>query len=581
MFNVMFKLKDFFKQYKKDYIISFITMISSNLLSVVIPYLIGLLVDHIVSENLTYMRLLEVSALFLLCLIAAYLLEFVWSFYLFTGAAKLQRNMRERLMAHFLEMRSIFYEKFRVGDLMARATEDVRAISDTAGYGMMVLMNATLFLTTIIGMMGFTVSWRLTIASLLPLSILAYVFDKLGNKVEKRFQVAQTAFSDLNNDVLEVVDGIRVIRAYVKESDYIDKFRTQTESMLEKNNKVAEINALFMPLVKIIVGASNLIAFGYGAFLVLEGALTVGDMVAFQMYLGMILWPMISIGELTNVLRQGSASMVRVDEVFATNDEMEKGGTKVIETADEIKMHGLNFKYPSSQEVNLSKIDLAIPKGKTLGIIGKTGAGKTTLLRQILREYPLGEGIFRYGEENILTYEKHQIQRLIGYVPQDHILFSRSVRENIAFGKGETNDEEIMNSLRIAAFEEDLLNMEKGLDTMIGEKGVSISGGQKQRISLARALIKQPEILILDDALSAVDAKTEQKIIKNIQRVRAGETTLISTHRLSAVRQADEIIVLEKGQIVERGSHEELLQKKGWYYEQYLRQELKEGGEKC
>lgn len=578
MFDVMFKLKDFFNQYKKDYIISFFTMILSNIFSVFIPYLIGQLVDYIATDELTVSTLLQVVGVFILSIIAAYVFEYMWSYYLFTGAAKLQRNLRGELMSHFLKMRSIFYEKFRVGDLMARSTQDVRAIAETAGYGIMVLMNATLFLTTIISMMGLTVSWRLTIVSLLPLFILAYAFDKLGNELEVRFKDAQDSFSDLNNDVLEVIDGLRVIRAYVKEDDYVEKFRTQTESMLAKNNLVAEINALFMPVAKLIIGLSNIVSFGYGAYLVLEGSLSVGNIVSFQMYLGMIVWPIISIGELTNVLRQGSASMKRVEEVLETDDEMEDSGVKVIETADDIIMQGLYFKYPSSQTHNLSDINVVIPKGKMLGIVGKTGAGKTTLLRQILRQYPLGEGEMLYGKDNILSLKSHQFQRLIGYVPQDHILFSKSVRENIAFGANDISEDDIQKAVRIAALEQDLLNMDKGLDTMVGEKGVAVSGGQKQRISLARALIKDPEILILDDALSAVDAKTERQIIDNIQKVRAGKTTLIATHRLSAIRQADEIIVLEGGQIVERGTHEELIALRGWYYEQFVRQELREGG---
>ena len=579
MFDVMLKLKDFFTKYKKDYIISFLTMIASNLFSVFIPYLIGQLIDYIVRDELTLNLLIRIVGVFLFSLIASYIFEFIWSYYLFTGAAKLQRNMRDNLMAHFLNMRSIFFEKYRVGDLMARSTQDVRAIADTAGYGMMVLMNATLFLTTIIGMMGISVSWRLTLFSLLPLALLAYAFDKLGNEVEQRFSVAQESFSSLNNDVLEVVDGIRVIRAYVKEADYVQKFRDQTESMLKKNNRVADINAMFMPLVKIITSICTVISFGYGAFLVYEGALSVGNIVAFQMYLSMIVWPIISIGELTNVLRQGSSAMHRVEDVLDTTDDMEEDGIKIIENSNDITMRGLNFQYPTSHEMNLSHIDIRIPKGKMLGIVGKTGAGKTTLLRQFLRQYPLGEGEFRYGKNEVLNYKRRQVQGLIGYVPQDHVLFSRSVRDNIAFGKGQATDQEILDSIRIAAFDEDLLKMDEGLDTMIGEKGVSISGGQKQRISLARALIKNPEILILDDALSAVDAKTEQKIISNIQKVRANKTTIISTHRLSAVKEADEIIVLEAGQIIERGNHEELLSLQGWYYEQYLRQELKEGGQ--
>ncbi len=370
-----------------------------------------------------------------------------------------------------------------------------------------------------------------------------------------------------------------MIRAYVKEDDYVEKFRQQTESMLAKNNRVADANALFSPLTKVTLSVSNLISFGYGAYLVSKGQLSVGDIVAFQMYLGMIVWPIMSIGELTNVLRQGSASMERVETVLSANDSMEADGSKVIETVDDITVHGLSFKYPSSQDVNLDQIDVVIPKGKTLGIVGKTGAGKTTFIRQLLRQYPLGSGDLMVGTEPILAYKGKTVQNLIGYVPQDHILFSKSVRDNIAFGKGSATDDEIMASIRIASFEDDLKKMAEGLDTMIGEKGVSISGGQKQRISIARALIKDPEILILDDSLSAVDAKTEQKIVENIKQLRSGKTTIISTHRLSAVKQADEIIVMEDGKIIERGSHDALISRKGWYYTQYLRQELKAGAD--
>lgn len=579
MFSVLFKLKDFFSKHKKVYIISFLAMIFSNLFRVFIPYIIGQTIDYIVKKELTTGLLTQILIAFVVSLVASYVLELLWSYLLFTGAAKLQRNIRSDLMNHFLNMRSVFYEKFRVGDLMARSTQDVRSVAETAGYGMMVLMDSTLFLVIITSMMSVTISWKLTLFSLLPLMVLAYVFGKVGDVVEKRYTVSQDAFSSLNNDVLEVVDGIRVIRAYVKEESYLNKFREQTEDLLDKNNKVAEANALFMPLVKTFTALSTIISFGYGVYFVHNGVLTVGDIIAFQLYLQMIVWPIISIGELTNILRQGSASMKRVEEVLYAKDDMENQGTLSIEGSENIMLKDLSFQYPSSAAHNLNQIDIEILKGKTLGIVGKTGAGKTTLLRQFLRQYPLGEGVFRYGDVDIADLGDQELQGLIGYVPQDHILFSRSVRENIAFGKLEASDDEILESIRIASFDEDLQHMSEGLETLVGEKGVSVSGGQKQRISLARALIKNPEILMLDDSLSAVDAKTEQNIITNIKENRADKTTIISTHRLSSIKEADEIIVLDEGRIIERGTHNELVEGQGWYYEQFMRQELKAGDE--
>ena len=536
MFSILFKLKDFFSEYKKDYVISFLSMIFSNLFRVFIPYIIGETIDYIVKGELTTALLARILIVFVVSLIASYALELLWSYVLFTGSARLQRDIRSDLMNHFLNMRSVFYEKFRVGDLMARSTQDVRSIAETAGYGMMVLMDSTLFLVIIISMMSVTISWQLTLFSLIPLVVLAYIFGKVGDIVEKRYTISQDAFSELNNDVLEVVDGIRVIRAYVKEESYVNKFREQTEHLLEKNNKVAEANALFMPLVKAFSAMSTIISFGYGAYSVFNGVLTVGDIIAFQLYLQMIIWPMISIGELTNVLRQGSASMNRVEEVLYAKDDMGEYGALAISGTENIMMEDFLFQYPSSTSYNLSKINIEISKGKMLGIVGKTGAGKTTLLRQFLRQYPLGDGTFKYGEMDVAELGDQELQRLIGYVPQDHILFSRSVRENIAFGKLEATDDEILESVRVASFDEDLAHMSEGLETLVGEKGVSISGGQKQRISLARALIKNPEILMLDDSLSAVDAKTEQNIIKNIKENRVDKTTIISTHRLSAIK---------------------------------------------
>jgi ATP-binding cassette subfamily B protein len=582
MFEVLKKLKFFFKENTWRYILSFFSLAVSNVAAVIIPYIIGRFIDAIVTEEMNTQLLWRYALQFGGLILLTYAVDFIWGYGFFGGAYKLQKQMRRSLMGHFLRMRAPYFEKFRTGDLMARGTQDIRSVADTAGYGMMVLMNATGTSLMIILMMGTTVSWSLTLATILPMIPLALIFKRQGAKVDEAYEVAQKAFSTVNDDVLEMIDGIRVIRAYVKEQDFIKTFQNQTSDLLKKNNRVTDISAVFAPAVKGVEGLAIMISLSYGAYLVAEGLSSVGDIVAFQMYLGMMIWPIIAVSELILILRQGSASMRRVEEITQATDDLSFEGTIEAQNVDDLQFNQFNFKYGSSETINLENIELTLPKGKTLGIVGKTGAGKTTFIRQLLNQFPLGTGDFNMGREAYHSYEDASLRRLIGYVPQDHVLFSRSVRENIAFGKKEATEEEILRSIQLASFEDDLKNMEKGLDTLIGEKGVSISGGQKQRISIARALIKDPDILILDDSLSAVDAKTEQNIIQNIQAEREGKTTIISTHRLSAVKQADEIIVMDNGRVVERGNHDELIALRGWYYEQFLRQEInekKEGGE--
>jgi ATP-binding cassette subfamily B protein len=576
MFDVLVKLKFYFKENKWQYLGSFIALAISNIFSVIIPFIIGRFIDAIVTGEMNADVLRTYTLQFAGLVIITYGLDFLWGYGLFAGAYKLQKEMRSKLMRHFLRMRAPYFEKFRTGDLMARGTQDISALADTAGYGMLVLMSATGFTATLVIMMGLTVHWGLTFAAVIPMLPMAYVIKVKGAQVDEAYEIAQKSFSSVNDDVLEMIDGMRVIRAYVKEADFIDKFKEQTSGLLKKNNKVSEIAAIFAPTVKAFEGLSIMIALSYGAILVAQGTLSVGDIVAFQMYLGMMIWPIISVSELVLILRQGSASMRRVDEIRYATDELNFKGTIEAEQVDDFEFDEFTFRYSSSETINLDKIRLDLKKGKTLGIVGKTGSGKTTLIRQLLNQFPLGSGTFNMGSSAYSEYNDPSLRRLIGYVPQDHVLFSRSVRDNIAFGKKEATDEDILESIRMASFEEDLKNMNRGLDTMIGEKGVSISGGQKQRISIARALIKDPDILILDDSLSAVDAKTEQTIIHNIQQVREGKTTIISTHRLSAVKEADEIIVLDNGTILERGTHDELIDKRGWYYEQFTKQEIKE-----
>ena len=577
MFSVLFKLKWFFKENRKRYTVALILLMITNVLVVIPPWIIGEAIDSIYMQTLTTKLLVTLLGSMLLIMAVNYACNFVWQYQLFGGAYVIERQLRGRLMHHFLKMTPTFYEKNKTGDLMARSTNDLRAISETTGFGIMTLIDSTLYLLTLILTMGFLVSWQLTLAAILPLPILAFIMQVLGKKIHERYMVAQKAFGDLNDDVLEAVAGVRVVRAYVQERATEKDFADMTEDVFEKNMDVERIDALFMPISKILTSLTYMIGLGYGAYLVSIGDMTLGGLVTFNVYLGMIVWPMFAIGELINVLQRGNASLDRVTETLDYEEDVKNSNQPIdVERPESVGFKDVNFTYPTSSSVNLANVKLDLNRGETLGIVGKTGSGKTTFVKQLLREYPAGEGEIALSGVPLKSITKERVRDWIGYVPQDHVLFSRSVRENILFGRPDATEEEIAETIRLSHFEKDLEMLTEGLDTLVGEKGVALSGGQKQRISIARALVKNPEILILDDSLSAVDAKTEAKIIENIQEERSGKTTIITTHRLSAVQHADWIIVLDDGRVIEAGTHEELLGMNGWYKEQFDRQQIGE-----
>ncbi|OEC00746.1 multidrug ABC transporter ATP-binding protein [Lysinibacillus sphaericus] len=578
MFDVLSKLSWFFKQYWKQYTIAIVLLIIASGLEVIPPYLLGSIIDILTAGTMTTAILTKYLLIFVAIIVGGYVLNFVWQFRLFEGAINLEKMLRRNLMQHFLRMTPTFYEKNRTGDLMARATNDLNAVSLTAGFGIMTLIDSTIYMGCIIFAMGYMISWKLTFFAMLPVPIMAILIQYLGKIVHERYMKAQDAFGELNDSVLESVAGVRVVRAYVQEKKDEANFAAMSEVVYEKNMHTAKINALFGPITKVGTGISYVVALGYGAHLVSTEAMSLGQLVTFTVYLGLAVWPIFAIGELINVMQQGNASLDRVQETLRYEADVQNSATpQAVATPNAIGFNDLSFQYPMSHVKNLERISLSLKKGQTLGIVGKTGAGKTTFLRQLLREYPIGEGQLSIDGIDITAQTKEQLLDWIGYVPQDHVLFSRTIRENILFGKEDATEEELKQAIHAAYFEKDLAHLPMGLETLVGEKGVSLSGGQKQRVSIARALIKDPEILILDDSLSAVDAKTEAKIIENIQRERQDRTTIITTHRLSGIQHADMIIVLDEGQIVEQGTHEQLLSQQGWYKEQFDRQQL-EGG---
>jgi ATP-binding cassette subfamily B protein len=580
VFSVFKKISWFFKQYWKRYTVAISLLIIVSILDVIPPKIIGIAIDDIQFGQMTSERLRELLVYFGALIVLSYGITYVWMYQLFGGAHLIERILRYRFMRHLLSMTPSFYEKNRTGDLMARATNDLKAISMTAGFGILTLIDSTIFMIIIIIVMSFTISLKLTLAALLPLPLMAIAINYYGKLIHQRFTVAQNAFGDLNDNVLESIAGVRVIRAYVQEKADEKRFNDMTEDVYNKNIAVAKVDALFEPTIKILVGLSYVIGLGYGAYLVFHQIITLGELISFNIYLGMLIWPMFAVGELINILQRGNASLDRVNEILTYEaDVKDHDNPDEVTVAESIVFSNVTFRYPTSTNDNLKNVSLHVKRGETIGIVGKTGSGKTTLLKQLLREYPLGTGQLKVSGIPLEAIAIDSVHSWVGYVPQEQILFSRTIRENLQFGKDEVSEQEIDNALHLAAFNHDLAILPKGLDTLVGEKGVALSGGQKQRISIARALIKDPEILLLDDAMSAVDGKTEAKIIENIRKERAGKTTFITAHRLSAVQHADWIVVMDEGEIVEEGTHEQLLKEGKWYKEQFDRQQSDSYGE--
>lgn len=575
MFQAIKKLMWFFKDHWKRYSIAIILLLIANVVEVLPPWIVGQTIDKISDHSLTEQIYHQLVIIFIIVLILAYIVNYIWRTLIFSGSQILESIMRRKLMQKFLSMSPTFFEKNQTGDLMAKSTNDLNQIRNTAGIGILTLIDSTTFMGTIILTMGITVSWKLTLCALIPLPLLAILEIELGKRIHKRYLISQKSFGDMNDSVLESIEGVRVTRAYVQEDKLNKDFKNMTESVVEKFMNVEKMDAFFQPITIIITAMSQVIGIGYGAFLVNSGEMTIGGLISFTVYLNMLVWPMFSVGILINIMQRGNASIDRVEETLNEAETVIDLENKGIPSHD-IGMNSVVFKYPSSESINLNNINIILGKGETLGIVGATGSGKTTLIKQILKEYPTGDGEIVLGDTNINQISKSDLRSLIGYVSQENILFSRSIRDNIRFGKSDATDNEIEEAIKLAYFEKDIERLPQGLETLVGEKGIAISGGQKQRIAIARALIMDPKILILDDALSAVDAKTEKKIIQNIQKYRQGKTTIIATHRLSGVKHANQIVVMDHGEITESGTHDQLLQLNGWYKSQFERQRLKE-----
>jgi ATP-binding cassette, subfamily B, multidrug efflux pump len=584
--KVFLDLKWFFIQERKSYLMGIVILLFVALLQLIPPKIVGIVVDSIKNNDFTLNQLMIWMLILSGTALSMYGLRFVWRIMIFGSATKLSRLLRNRLYHHFTKMAPSFYQKRRVGDLMAHATNDLQAIQQTAGSGVLTLVDSLATGGFVILAMAFTISWKLTLIALIPMPFMALLTNYYGTLLHKRFHKAQEAFSSLNDKTQESVSGIKVIKTFGQEQEDIEAFREESKDVVQKNVAVAKVDSLFDPTISIIVGISFFLSVVFGSRLVVNGDLTIGELISFTTYLGLLIWPMLAFGWLFNIVERGRASYDRVSALLSEDIEIkDKEDALEVSPSGTIEYRLSSFSYPDEDKNALEDIHFKVEKGSTIGIVGKTGAGKTTILRLLLREFEGYQGEILFGDHSIKDYKLTKLRESIGYVPQDHFLFSSTIFENIAFTNPFIERCHVEEAAKLAQIHDDIKEFTYGYETIVGERGVSLSGGQKQRISIARALLMDPEVLLLDDSLSAVDAKTEEAILSSLRENRSGKTTIITAHRLSAIQHADLIVVFDGGRIVERGTHSELMSYKGKYREMYLRQQLEElvehGGEEA
>ena len=571
---------DFLKQYWFRYVLGVLFILLSAYVQAYNPKLLGIIIDLLDSEVINKQSILYNLGLLVLVASLAFAARYAWRYFIIGNARNMECYLRQRLFKHFQSLPVQFYNNRKTGDLMAYAINDVSAVRMTFGPALAMTINGIcLSIISIISMVR-SVNLTLTILALLPIPVIVIAMFKIGGLVQLRFRKVQESFAAISDRVQENISGIRVIKSYVQEQQEVDNFDVLNERIKQSNIKMVRVSSLLSPMIEVCFGISFMLNLIYGSGLVRSGVITLGDFVAFNGYLAMIMTPVISVGRVINLTQKGIASYKRLREIFQVKtditEEIADESLQTIEGGIEFK--DLSYKYPGCEEYTLKDINIKLEPGKILGIIGKTGSGKTTLVNLLLRLYRLEEGSIKIGGRDIEKYTLAVLRNDIGYVPQDNFLFSASIKENISFFKNIYSEEEIENAAKLSSVYNNIKAFPKGFDTLIGERGVNLSGGQKQRISIARAIIKDPQLLILDDALSAVDTKTEEEIISNFSDILKSKMGIIIAHRISAVKHSDEIIVLDRGRIIEKGSHEDLLEQKGSYYEIYqeqFREEMK------
>ena len=565
------------KKYWPRYMAGIIALAAVDLLNVYIPKFTGQITDGLKAGTIGMDGVWRLTGMIVALGAGMALGRLGWRYFIFGTSLSIQRDMQRSLFAHLETLSTRYFNEHKTGDLMAHFTNDLQAVRMLLGPTIVTAFDASVMLVMVLGQMVLYVDARLTLVAVVPMLLIMYGDYAYGKVMHRKFFAKQRAFSDLTDQVQEAVSGIRVIKAFVQERKELAAFAKVNRRSQEKNMDVARTQALFLPLLDMVIGVSGLLTLLYGGYLAIAGEITLGQFEAFNLYIGMLVWPMMAAGECITFISQGMASVKRIQVIMDERPEIVDGP----EAQDggplrgEIDIRRLTFAYPGHEGAPaLEHISVHVEAGETLAVLGRTGSGKTTLASLLLRLYNTGSDMIRIDGKSLYQIPLAALRRDIACVPQDSFLFSDTLERNIAFGVDGWTPEDVRNAAKAACIHENIMDFPDGYQTMVGERGVTLSGGQKQRSAIARALLKDAPVLILDDALSAVDTDTEERILRSLRANRAGRTTIIIAHRISTIQNADHILVLDDGRAAEYGRHEELMALGGIYRSIYEKQQL-------
>ncbi|MCH4891303.1 ABC transporter ATP-binding protein [Acidaminobacter sp. JC074] len=571
-------LKEIMLKYKFRYIFGIIFIIICDGLQLFTPEVLGNLTNDINTGSLTEKAIYNYIFLIMILAIGVAFFRFLWRRFVVAASRKIEYDLRKKFFGHLETLSMSYFHTHTAGSLMAHATNDITAVRNSFGMGVVMIVDSSFLTLFTVYRMITNTDLTLTLLALIPMPFIAISAFVLGGVIQKRFRSVQQAFENITTKVQEAFSGIRVIKAFAREKNENLSFKEVNDDNFKENMKLARMHGILFPLIMFISTSSLIVAITLGGIMVIDNRLPLGSYVEFLLYLGILTWPIIAIGWVVNVLQQGIASLKRINIILDAEAEIKdhEHAEYIEDLKPVIEFKNLNFTYPNTDIPVLENVSFKVEAGKTLAIVGKTGTGKTTIANLMMRLYDSNQEEILLGGVPIKQLQLKQIREMIGYVPQDNFLFSTKIRDNIAFSNPDLSEDKIIAASKIAHVHNEILGFPEGYETLLGEKGINLSGGQKQRISIARAIAEDPKVLILDDSLSAVDTKTEDSILRYLQTEIADKTCIIIAHRISTIKDADEIIVLHENKIAERGTHDELVKLNGLYNETYQKQLLED-----